>query len=132
VISRRHQIACPVSTPFLHAVRVLRCFLRVRACRVCPGTIIDDSGRQAEVQMQHIADAVKSPDAAALKKLFSVCAREKATDMDSGLKYSLSVFPSDRKTWKSEGTPSSEDWASSFDLDSGRTLGTPGVYVAQK
>ena len=52
--------------------------------------------------MQHIADAVKNHDAAALKKLFSPGARAKATDLDSGLAYFLSIFPSGRMTWKIE------------------------------
>jgi hypothetical protein len=60
----------------------------------------DDSKRQADVQMQQIADAVKNHDAAALKKLFSPGARAKATDLDSGLAYFLSIFPSGRMTWK--------------------------------
>lgn len=50
--------------------------------------------------MQQIADAVKHHDAAALKELFSPNARAKATDLDSGLKYFLSVFPTGEMTWK--------------------------------
>jgi Domain of unknown function (DUF5104) len=60
--------------------------------------------------MQHIADAVKHHDAAALKKLFSKTAREKATDLDSGLKQFLSVFPSGFKSWSDpEGGPGESD-----------------------
>jgi hypothetical protein len=54
--------------------------------------------------MQNIADAVKNHDAAALEKLFSPRAREKATDLDNGVKYFLSVFPSGQMTWKLEGS----------------------------
>lgn len=50
--------------------------------------------------MQHIADDVKNHDAAALEKLFSPGARAKATDLDRGLAYFLSIFPSGRMTWK--------------------------------
>jgi len=63
----------------------LGCTVLLSSCSLLPGlpgTIVDDSGRQAEVQMQHIADAVKNHDAAELKKLFSTDAREKATDLD--------------------------------------------------
>jgi hypothetical protein len=63
--------------------------------------------------MQHIADAVRSHDAAALKKLFSTRAREKATDIDSGADYFLAVFPSARMTWKSVTTNSVYDFTSS-------------------
>jgi hypothetical protein len=60
----------------------------------------DDTGKQADVAMQHIADAVKGHDADALKKLFSRTAREKATDLDGELKYFLSFFPSGKMTWE--------------------------------
>ena len=63
----------------------------------------DDSKQLSDVQMPRIADAVKNHDAAALKGLFSPLAREKATDLDSGVNYFLSVFPSGRMTWKLEG-----------------------------
>jgi hypothetical protein len=71
-----------------------------------PSTIFDDNKQLSDIVMQHIADAVKNHDAAALKKLFSTTARQKATDLDSGLAYFLSVFPSGRMTWESEGTGS--------------------------
>jgi hypothetical protein len=71
-----------------------------------PSPLNDDSKQQSDIEMQHIADAVKDHDAAALKKLFSPRAREKATDLDGGLTYFLSVFPSGRMTWESEGTGS--------------------------
>jgi hypothetical protein len=54
--------------------------------------------------MGHIADAVKHHDLAGLRSLFSARAREKATDLDAGLKYFLSVFPPGRFTWKSQGS----------------------------
>ena len=91
------------------AVAVLLCVGLLSACsllpKLPPSPLNDDSKQQADVEMQRIADAVKNHDAAALKKLFSKTAREKATDLDSGLKYFLSVFPSGRMTWKSEGPP---------------------------
>jgi len=64
----------------------------------------DDDEQVASAQMQHIADAVKSHDAAALKKLFSPRARENATDLDGGLTYFLSAFPSGPVTWQTRGT----------------------------
>jgi hypothetical protein len=69
-----------------------------------PSPLHDDSEQKAAVQMQHIADAVKHHDAAALKKLFSPRARENAADLDGGLTYFLSVFPSGKLTWKTKGT----------------------------
>ncbi|HEX4402065.1 MAG TPA: DUF5104 domain-containing protein [Galbitalea sp.] len=61
--------------------------------------------------MQRIADAAKDHDAAALKKLFSTTAREKATGLDDGLKYFLSVFPSGFKSWTGpeDGGPGETD-----------------------
>jgi hypothetical protein len=59
---------------------------------------LDDSSKQADVEMQRIADAVKDHDAGALRKLFSTAASENATRFDSGLKYFLSVFPTGRMT----------------------------------
>jgi hypothetical protein len=92
------------------AVVGLVCVGLLSACsllpKLPPSPLNDDSKQQSDVEMQHIADAVKNHDAAALKKLFSPRAREKATDLDGGLKYFLSVFPSGRMTWESEGTGS--------------------------
>ena len=65
----------------------------------------DYSGRLADGQMRHIADALKDHDAAALKKVFSQRAREKATDLDSGVAYLFSLFPSGGITWRSDGPP---------------------------
>lgn len=99
---------------------VVACVALLSSCALLPpSTIIDDSGQQAEVQMQHIADAVKHHDAAALKRLFSPVAREKATDLDGGLNYFLSFFRSGRMTWKSLGTATSEhdaNWKQSMEL----------------
>jgi len=53
--------------------------------------------------MKLIADAAQNHDAAALKKLFSPRARQKATDLDSGLKYFLSAYPSGHFTWQTSG-----------------------------
>jgi hypothetical protein len=55
--------------------------------------------------MQHIADAVKGRDAAALTKLFSPRARADANNLGSGLKYFLSALPSGPMTWKLVGDP---------------------------
>jgi hypothetical protein len=82
------------------------------SCALLPGLPVanpGDSGGNPDVQMQHIADAVKNHDADALKKLFTAQAREKATGLDSGLKYFISIFPSGRMTWKSLGASSSDD-----------------------
>jgi hypothetical protein len=68
-----------------------------------PGTVIHDIGMTPAVEMQHIADAVKNHDAAALKRLFSSGARDKAANLDSGLKYFMSVLPSGGLTWKLDG-----------------------------
>ena len=90
----------------------LVCVVLLSSCSILPsppGTISDDDEQRAAVQMRHIADAVKHGDAAALKKLFSPRAREKATDLDGGLKYFLSVFPSGKLTWKTKGTGSKSD-----------------------
>ena len=59
----------------------------------------DNPEQESSVEMQHIADGVKDHDAAALKKLFSRTARENAIDLDGGLKYFLSFFPSGKMTW---------------------------------
>jgi hypothetical protein len=63
----------------------------------------NDPYQDGDAQMQHIADAVKDHDAAALEKLFSLAARQKATDLDGGVKYLLSQFPSGWTKWVSEG-----------------------------
>jgi len=63
--------------------------------------------------MQRIAAAVRHHDAVALKDLFSPRARENAADLDSGVAYFLSLFPSGRMTWKSFATNSAYDFESS-------------------
>ncbi|MEJ1231365.1 MAG: DUF5104 domain-containing protein [Galbitalea sp.] len=94
----------------LAAVVALMCVGLLSACsllpKLPPSPLNDDSKQQSDAEMQRIADAVKDHDAAALKKLFSKTARQKATDLDGGLKYFLSVFPSGRMTWESQGTDS--------------------------
>ena len=85
------------------AVAALVCVALLSSCSLLQNISLpghDDSKRQADVQMKHIADAVKDHDAAALKKLFSPGARAKASDLDSGLAYFLSIFPSGQMTWK--------------------------------
>jgi hypothetical protein len=84
-------------------VMSLACVALLSSCSLLPGIHTsgnDDSKQQADAQMQHIADAVKHHDAAALTKLFSPRARAKASNLDSGLKYLFSIFPSGRMTWK--------------------------------
>ncbi|MEO6116165.1 MAG: DUF5104 domain-containing protein [Pseudolysinimonas sp.] len=90
----------------LGALTALVCVALLSACSLLPSPpgSIGGEERAASAQMQHIADAVKSHDAAALKKLFSPRARENATDLDGGLTYFLSAFPSGPVTWKTQGT----------------------------
>ena len=66
---------------------------------------------ESNVELQHIADAVKDHDASALEKLFSPAARKKATDLDAGVKYFLSFFPSGKmKTLELQGDASTGDY----------------------
>jgi hypothetical protein len=58
------------------------------------GLQLADSSQQADAQMQHITDAVKHRDASELKALFSKTARAKASNLDSGIRNFLSLFPS--------------------------------------
>lgn len=91
----------------LGAASALACVALLSSCSLLPpspGSFRDTDGQKAAVQMQRIVDAAKSHDAAALKKLFSPAAREKATDLDGGLAYFLSAFPSGPVTWKTQGT----------------------------
>jgi hypothetical protein len=62
----------------------------------------DDSTHQANVQMQHIADALRTHDAAGLKKLFSPHARAHAPGLDNGIASFMSMFPSGPTKWKIE------------------------------
>jgi hypothetical protein len=99
-------------TRALGGVVALSCVGLLSSCAFLPdpvGASLDNEDQQVNVEMQHIADAVKHHDAAALTKLFSQTAREKATDLDAGLKYFLSVFPSGRVTWTSLGNGGTGD-----------------------
>ena len=81
----------------------LVCIGLLSSCSLVSSVLDDTQSKQkADTQMKHIADAVKHHDAAALRKLFSPGARAKATDLDAGLKYFLSIFPTGRMTWKIE------------------------------
>jgi hypothetical protein len=88
----------------LGALVALVCVALLSSCSLLPprsnGLTFADSTQQVNIDMKHIAAAVKSRDVAALKKLFSTTAREKAPDLDSGLEHFLSVFPSGPMTWK--------------------------------
>ena len=88
----------------------LACITLLSSCSILQGLPIPgasdsdgyESTPKADARMKQIADAVKHHDAAALTKLFSPGARAKDADMDSGLKYFLSLFPSGQMTWKIE------------------------------
>lgn len=94
---------------FLGGVTALVCVALLSACSLLPSPpgSIGGEERAASAQMQRIADAAKSHDATALKRLFSPRAREKAVDLDAGLTYFLSAFPSGPVTWKTQGTSDS-------------------------
>jgi hypothetical protein len=104
------------------AAVALACVVLLSSCSLLPKpppvSGDDNPEQESSVEMQHIADAVKDHDADALKKLFSPLAREKATDLDGGLKYFLSFFPSGRMTWKLKGDAS------------GGPQGSEGVYAS--
>ena len=85
----------------LGAVVALACVALLSSCSLLPGNV--DPGPKDDGVMQGIADAVKHHDVTALEKLFSPGARAKATDLDSGLEYFLSFFPSGRVTWDIAG-----------------------------
>ena len=90
------------------------CIPLLSACSLLPSIPVGspfDSVENPEAVMKQIAAAVKHHDAAALKKLFSARARENASDLDSGLKYFLSFFPSGKMTWKPDGFSDGEDGA---------------------
>lgn len=93
----------------------LVCLALLASCSLLPPgsaikrTIYDDPQKKADVEMQKIADAVNSRDAAALKVLFSATARATIPDLDSGLANILSDFPSGRMTWKRDGSASDGD-----------------------
>lgn len=90
------------------ATVALGCVGLLSSCALLPPGETGDENQEADAAMQQIADAVKHHDAAALEKLFSPAAREKATDLDSGLASFLSAFPSGMKSWTDpNGGPSS-------------------------
>jgi hypothetical protein len=90
------------------AVAAPVCVVLLSSCALLPPS--DLSLQQSDREMQHIADAVKAHDPAALKKLFSPVARDKATGLDSGVKYFLSVFPDGFTSWSDpEGGPGETD-----------------------
>jgi hypothetical protein len=82
----------------------LTCVVLLSSCSLLPKVPSNpgdnDPDQVANAEMQRIADAVKQHDRTALTKLFSPSARDKATDLDGGLKYFLSFFPSGRMSWK--------------------------------
>ena len=68
------------------AVAALACVALLSSCSyVSAAADQGQTKRYADAQMRHIAEAVKTHDAAALKKLFSPNARAKATDLDLSL-----------------------------------------------
>lgn len=90
----------------LGAAVVLLCVGLLSSCSLLPshgGGFRDSSEQQAAAEMKLIADAASNHDAAALKKLFSPLAQQKAKDLDSELKYFLSAYPSGRLTWQTQG-----------------------------
>lgn len=80
-------------------VVALVCVALLSSCALLPpstavGLGVANSNQQADAEMQHIEDAVKAHDAAALKTLFSKTARAKGADLDGGIKDFLSFFQS--------------------------------------
>ena len=98
----------------LGAILALACVALLSSCSLLPSIPVTnpfDSSEQPDAVMKQIASAVKHHDAAALKKLFSSRAREKASDLDGGLKYFLSFFPTGKMTWKYGDYSDAEDGA---------------------
>jgi hypothetical protein len=79
------------------AVVALACVALLSSCSL--GSFFQSDDQKADMQMKHIADAVKNHDAAALKKLFSPAAQKKATNLDVGLNNFLSAIPSHWTSW---------------------------------
>jgi hypothetical protein len=79
------------------AAVALACVSLLSSCSL--GSFFQSDDQKADMQMQHIADAVKNHDAAALRKLFSPAAQKKSTNLDVGLKYFLSAIPSHWTSW---------------------------------
>ncbi|MEO8529280.1 MAG: DUF5104 domain-containing protein, partial [Pseudolysinimonas sp.] len=65
-----------------------------------PGQIFDGDSQVADAEMEKIADAVNSRDAAALKALFTPSSLEQAPDIDQGVDYFLSLFPNGGLSWE--------------------------------
>jgi hypothetical protein len=95
---------------FAGGVTALICAVLLSSCSLLPKAPTpaggDDPNQTSNAVMQRIARAVKGRDASALKKLFSPAARENATDLDGGVKYFLSYFPSGQMTWRLESVAS--------------------------
>jgi len=84
----------------------LLCVALLSSCSLLPSHGVgfrDPSEQQAADEMKLIAAAAQNHDAAALKKLFSPRARQKATDLESGLKYFLSAYPAGHVAWETSG-----------------------------
>ncbi len=83
------------------AIAVAACVALLASCSLLPPGVsslsLDTDNQRANTEMQQIISAVHDRDASALKALFSKRARENALDLDSGLRYFLSVFPSGLK-----------------------------------
>lgn len=96
------------------AAVALLCVVLLSSCSLLPKVPLPDGGGlsyESNVELQHIADAVKHHDVAALEKLFSPAARKKATDLDGGVKYFLSFFPSGKmKILELQGDASEGDY----------------------
>ena len=63
-----------------------------------PGVFVPAS-HEADRQMEHIAAALGSHDAAALKAMFSADVREGTPSLDDGVDYLLSLFPNEVTAW---------------------------------
>jgi hypothetical protein len=87
------------------------------------GTLLDDSGLQLSAEIHQIAGAVKNHDSTALKGLFSPLARKKAHDLNGGIKYFFSFFPSSQMTYKLLAESSAED-----DEHGQKTVGLSAAY----
>ncbi len=82
------------------------------SCSLLPapfGQSRDPDIHAAETEAHRIAEAVKDQDATALKKVFSPRARENTTNLDAGVRYFLSVFPSGWTSWKGISPASETD-----------------------
>lgn len=98
-------------------VVAIACVVSLSSCALLPpsaavGLGVANSNQQVDAEMQHIEDAVKGHDAAALKKLFSKTARAKASDLDGGIEHFLSFF---RSGFKNLGEP--DGGPGEFDAD---------------